>query len=264
MMSSSGKSAATSSTAIGLEYFSRTPPPPGMPGADAGRAGVKQRDQPGLGDHLVQRVERAVVGPERLRVGVELEARGRPPRSARGPRGRRACPCAGRRSRTGSARPGSRARPPAPRRCPAARRPMPASSSTVKTTASDVAFAVVVGDLLRGRLRRVAAEVLRRRRRGARRSPGPAAGSSLRSACDVNVDGDEPVDVDRHAVRRHRRGRAGAAEAAGSAASRRGCLPLGRDRLRRPSRHRGRPRRSPPGASRQGEPVATDARSPAR
>ena len=31
MMSSSGKSAATSSTHIGLEYFSRTPPPPGMP-----------------------------------------------------------------------------------------------------------------------------------------------------------------------------------------------------------------------------------------
>ena len=31
MMFSPGKSAATSSTAIGLEYFSRTPPPPGMP-----------------------------------------------------------------------------------------------------------------------------------------------------------------------------------------------------------------------------------------
>ena len=31
MMSRPGKSAATSSTHIGLEYFSRTPPPPGMP-----------------------------------------------------------------------------------------------------------------------------------------------------------------------------------------------------------------------------------------
>ena len=31
MMSSSGKSAATSSMHIGLEYFRRTPPPPGMP-----------------------------------------------------------------------------------------------------------------------------------------------------------------------------------------------------------------------------------------
>ena len=42
MIVSSGKSAATSSTAIGLEYFSRIPPPPGMPGADAGLAGVEQ------------------------------------------------------------------------------------------------------------------------------------------------------------------------------------------------------------------------------
>ena len=41
--------------------------------ADPGRAGVEQRDQPGLLDHRVQRVERAVVGPEGLRVGVELE-----------------------------------------------------------------------------------------------------------------------------------------------------------------------------------------------
>ena len=31
MMSSAGKSAATSSTSIGLEYFRCTPPPPGIP-----------------------------------------------------------------------------------------------------------------------------------------------------------------------------------------------------------------------------------------
>ena len=88
--------------------------------ADPGRAGMEQRDQPGLGDHLVQRVEGAVVGPEGLRVGVELE----PARAALHPLARLAhAELALVRvdaTRTGSARPGWPPRPPAPRRCRAA------------------------------------------------------------------------------------------------------------------------------------------------
>ena len=49
-------------------------PAAGHAGPDPGRAGMKQRDQTGLGDHFVERIVGAVVGPERLRVGVELEA----------------------------------------------------------------------------------------------------------------------------------------------------------------------------------------------
>ena len=69
----SGKSTATSSTCIGFEYLRRMPPPPGEPRADSRVAGVEERRQPRLLDHLVERVERAVVREEGLDVGVELE-----------------------------------------------------------------------------------------------------------------------------------------------------------------------------------------------
>ena len=43
-------------------------------GTDAGGTRVKQRDQTRRSDHVVQRIPVAVVGPEGLGVGVELEA----------------------------------------------------------------------------------------------------------------------------------------------------------------------------------------------
>ena len=58
MIGMSGKSTATSSMCIGLPYFSRIPPPPGMPGADAAVARVEQHRQPRFGEHLVERIRR--------------------------------------------------------------------------------------------------------------------------------------------------------------------------------------------------------------
>ena len=50
------------------------PPPPGQARADARVPGVEERRQPGLLDHLVERVGHAVVREEALHVRVELEA----------------------------------------------------------------------------------------------------------------------------------------------------------------------------------------------
>ena len=46
----------------------------GQARADARLPGVEERGQPGLLDHLVERVGHAVVGEEALHVGMELEA----------------------------------------------------------------------------------------------------------------------------------------------------------------------------------------------
>ena len=50
----------------GLPYFRCTPPPPGMPGADAAMPGVKNNRQPGLGKDFVQRISQAIVGEKLL------------------------------------------------------------------------------------------------------------------------------------------------------------------------------------------------------
>ena len=74
MIVMSGKSTATSSRCIGLEYFSRRPPPPAHAGADAGMAAVEDRRQLVLGDHLVELVGHPVVRKEALHGRMELEA----------------------------------------------------------------------------------------------------------------------------------------------------------------------------------------------
>ena len=74
MICSSGKSTATSSTSIGLQYLRRIPPPPGDAGADPAVAGVEERRHAGLRDRLVERIRDAVVREELLEARVELEA----------------------------------------------------------------------------------------------------------------------------------------------------------------------------------------------
>ena len=59
---------------MGFEYFSRNPPPPGMPGADAGVAAVKDRRQLVLGDDFVERIGHAIVREKSLQRRMELEA----------------------------------------------------------------------------------------------------------------------------------------------------------------------------------------------
>ena len=74
MIGMSGKSAATSSRWIGLAYLMRSPPPPRHAGADAGLAGMEQRRQLRLRDHLVERIDVVVVREEALDDRMELEA----------------------------------------------------------------------------------------------------------------------------------------------------------------------------------------------
>ena len=167
-------------------------PPPGMPGADPGRAGMEQGDQPRLGDHLVERIVGAVVGPERLRVGVELEPADARPRSAPAPRARRACPCAGPRCANGISTSGFARAASSTSSLPTRRRPIPASSSTVKTTATH--------DRARGSSRRPPGRlaVMGCHRStlpqppAARRSPGPAILPVVAFGVRVYVDRDHP------------------------------------------------------------------------
>ena len=148
MMSRAGKSAATSSRHIGFEYFEADAAAAGHAGADAGGAGVKQGDQPGLGDHVIQRVEGAVVGPERLRVGVELEpADAGLDQFAGFADGELPLVRVDARERDQHVRVLTRGF--STWSLPSRRRPMPASSSTQNTTAAILRSTIVVGDLLR-------------------------------------------------------------------------------------------------------------------
>jgi hypothetical protein len=169
---------------------------PGHPRADAGCAGVKERDQTSLGDHVIEREERTVVGPERLDVGVEFET-----------------PCSSfdqlmgfadsqlalvrvdRRERDQNVRVGA---------CCLKDlvAPQPPATHTrfvvdVEDDRREFALPVVVGDLLCARLRRAAAEVVRGCVQELQRYRVLGlAGVSL--CVDVDVDRDDAVEIDRH------------------------------------------------------------------
>ena len=75
MIGMSGKSTATSSRSIGLEYFRWMPPPPAHTGADRRLAGVEQRRQRVLGDGLVERVAMRSLGKNSCMLGWNLNPR---------------------------------------------------------------------------------------------------------------------------------------------------------------------------------------------
>ena len=76
------------------------------PRADPGRAGVEQRDQPRLGDHLIQRVQERSLGQNACMLGWNLNPRTPRAISSRASR-TPSLPLCGSTLRTGSARPGS-------------------------------------------------------------------------------------------------------------------------------------------------------------
>src|SRR5438445_13597399 len=74
MIGIAGKSTATSSMGNGLPYFRRMPPPPGIPVPMPLCPGMEQHRQPGLREHLVQRVGQPIAGHELLDRRMQLEA----------------------------------------------------------------------------------------------------------------------------------------------------------------------------------------------
>ena len=74
MIGMSGKSTATSSIGIGWPYFSRMPPPPGMPVPMPLWPGVEQHGQPRLREDFIQRIGDAIVRKELLHRRMQLEA----------------------------------------------------------------------------------------------------------------------------------------------------------------------------------------------
>ena len=158
MMSSSGKSAATSSIAHRVRVLQAHAAAAGHAGADAGRAGMKQRDQAGRGDHLIQRVARRSFGQNACVFGWNLKPRTPASISSRASR-TPSLPLCGSTLANGISDVGIGA---GDLEHLVVAEPLAAHPGLVVDGEDDgdhVPLAVVVGDLLRGRLRRVAAEV---------------------------------------------------------------------------------------------------------
>ena len=157
--------------------------------------GVEERDQPGLGDHLVERVVGAVVGPERLGVGVELEAAHAVSAIRRRASRTPSLPLWGSIARERDQH--VRVRRGGLEHLLVAD-PVASHPGLVVDGEDDRhhrALAVVVGHLLRGRLGRLAAEVLRGRgeQLAGDRVLGLVGGAL---GVRVHVDRDDPLEVD--------------------------------------------------------------------